>query len=431
MSKQVQNSTAKQKREKNPRYLAVKTLIRFFKSNIFSDILLAETLENTELDETSKRFFTRLFYGVIERKITLDVVIAGNSDLPLERLDDEIINILRVGFYQLMFLDSVPESAAVNESVNLCADFRKTSAKGFVNAVLRKHLRTGRTYDLPDDPYSDICMSIKYSVDPIIIISLKNNYGYDKTVGILEHFNKPPVNYIKLNNRKFSESDLPDGFVKTDIKDVYSTENSININSDAFKNGVFHIEDYSCIKACLALSLDGTEDILDVCAAPGGKTFTLAESTTGTVYSCDISEKRVSLIDEGAVRLGLSNIKTFIQDGKVYNATFPKFSRILCDVPCSGLGVIAKKPDIRYKYMSEYTRLSDVQYDILTNSTKYLSENGILVYSTCTLNKAENENVIDRFLKANPEYTAETRTLFPFDYNSDGFFIAVIKRKDV
>jgi 16S rRNA (cytosine967-C5)-methyltransferase len=411
----------------NPRYIAVKTLIHFFKNNAFSDILLDETLEKEQLGEVDKRFFTRLFYGVIERKITLDHIIAYYSKTPLSKLDTEVLNILRTGIYQLLFLDSVPDNAAVNESVKLCSDFRKTSAKGFVNALLRQFLRDKKCYNIPDGDINTT-LSIQNSVNPDIIASFINDYGYDKTVGILEHFNKPAVNYIKLNSKLYSESDLPEGFVKTDLTDVYSTEKSINTNSEAFKNGVFHIEDYSCLLACKRLNLSGTETVLDVCAAPGGKSFTLAETTSGTVYSCDISEKRVQLIDAGARRLKLSNIKTTVQDGKIYNETFPKFSRILCDVPCSGLGVIAKKPDIRYKRTDDFTRLSSIQFEILKNSTKYLSENGILVYSTCTLRKAENENVIDRFLKENPEYKADTETIFPFDYNSDGFFIALIQK---
>ncbi|MDR0943469.1 MAG: 16S rRNA (cytosine(967)-C(5))-methyltransferase RsmB [Ruminococcus sp.] len=411
----------------NPRYIAVKTLLYFFKNNVFSDILLDETLEKTRLDDTSKRFFTRLFYGVIERKITLDFIIEKYSKTPLSKLDPEVKNILRTGIYQLLFLDSVPDNAAVNESVKLCSEFRKTSAKGFVNALLRQFLRDKKCYNIPDGDLN-VSLSIRYSVNPDIIASFINDYGYEMTIGILEHFNKPAVNYIKLNNRHYKESDLPEGFAGTDLAEVYSTEKSINTGSEPFKNGVFHIEDYSCLLACKKLSLTGNEDILDVCAAPGGKSFTLSESTSGTVYSCDISEKRVKLIEDGVKRLKLSNIKTLVADGKIYNETFPMFSRILCDVPCSGLGVIAKKPDIRYKRTGDFTRLSDVQYNILSNSTKYLSENGILVYSTCTLRKAENEDVIDRFLKDNPEYKAETETIFPFDHNSDGFFVAVIRK---
>jgi 16S rRNA (cytosine967-C5)-methyltransferase len=411
----------------NPRYIAVKTLLHFFKSNVFSDILLDQTLEKEQLGEVDKRFFTRLFYGVIERKITLDYIISLYSKTPISKLDPEVLNILRTGIYQLLFLDSVPDNAAVDESVKLCTDFRKTSAKGFVNALLRQFSRDKKCYNIPDEDLNT-SLSIQFSINPDIIASFLNDYGYDKTIGILEHFNKPAINYIKLNTKHYNESDLPDGFVKTDLTDVYSTEKSISTNSETFKNGVFHIEDYSCLLACKRLNLSGAEDVLDVCAAPGGKSFTLAETTSGTVYSCDISEKRVRLIDEGMKRLKLTNIKTLVNDGKIFNEAFPKFSRILCDVPCSGLGVIAKKPDIRYKRVEDFTRLSDIQYDILSNSTRYLSENGILVYSTCTLRKAENEDVIDRFLHENPEYRAETETIFPFDYNSDGFFIAVIQK---
>jgi 16S rRNA (cytosine967-C5)-methyltransferase len=412
--------TAKTKHDSaNPRETAVKALIKLEKSGGFSDTVLSETLETAQLDGINRRFCTNLFYGVIERKLTLDNIIGGYSKIPLKKLDTEVLNILRAGIYQLLYMESVPDNAAVDESVKLCVSFRKTSGKGFVNALLRQFLRDGKRV-------KDNDISVKYSINPEIYESFKSDYGEKRAIEISDSFSDNDITYIKLNNRRFSKDELPEGFAETDIPNVFSGGN-VNLNSREFKAGVYHIQDYSCAYACSLLEIRGDEDILDVCAAPGGKSFTLAEMTSGTVYACDISAKRLSKIEDGIKRLGLTNIKTFLQDGKVFNESFPKFSRILCDVPCSGLGVIRKKPEIRYKNFADFAHLPDVQYSILENSVRYLEKGGIILYSTCTLRKAENEDVITRFLENHPEFTADMRTIFPRDYNSDGFFIAKIK----
>jgi 16S rRNA (cytosine967-C5)-methyltransferase len=404
----------------NPRETAVKALLKLEKSGGFSDTVLSEVLDSAHMDGVNRRFCTNLFYGVIERKLTLDDIISGYSKLLLRKLDPEILGILRTGIYQLLYMDSVPDNAAVDESVKLCAVFRKTSGKGFVNALLRQFLRDGKRIKNAND------VSVKYSLNPEIYESFRADYGEEKAAQILDSFFDNDITYIKLNNRRFTKDGLPDGFSETDIPNVFSGGNP-NTNSPEFKAGVYHIQDYSCAYACSLLEIHGNEDVLDVCAAPGGKSFTLAEMTDGEVFACDVSAKRLEKVKTGASRLGLTNIKTFLQDGKVFNEDFPKFSRILCDVPCSGLGVIGKKPEIRYKNFADFAHLPDVQYDILENSLRYLMDGGIILYSTCTLRKAENEDVVTRFLDNHPEFTAETRTIFPRDYNSGGFFIAKLQ----
>jgi 16S rRNA (cytosine967-C5)-methyltransferase len=232
-----------------------------------------------------------------------------------------------------------------------------------------------------------------------------------------------------LNTARFSESDLKNAFPdakSTDIPGCFIVSGN-PIASPAFADGMFHVQDYSCAKACaLLISENSNDDILDLCAAPGGKSFTLALHTTGTVYACDISAKRLALIEEGKDRLKLSNIKVLLQDGRVFNETLPAFDRILCDVPCSGLGVIRKKPEIKYKNTDDFGRLALIQYDILATAVKYLKPGGTLLYSTCTLRKDENERVVERFLAAHDGFSAETDTIFPGE--SDGFFTAVIKK---
>ncbi|MDR0903446.1 MAG: 16S rRNA (cytosine(967)-C(5))-methyltransferase RsmB [Ruminococcus sp.] len=407
----------------NPRETAVKALMQMGKGGRFSDALLSETLDFAQMSGVNKRFCANLFYGVIERKLTLDEIIRSYSKIPLIKLDPEIKNILRTGLYQLLYMNSVPDNAAVDEAVKLCAAFKKTSGKGFVNALLRQFLRDSKRIPNIDN------FSVKYSINPDIYDSFKSDYGEKKANEILESFFRTDVTYIRLNSRRFTKDNLPENFSETDIPNVFSGGNP-GINSSEFKAGVYHIQDYSCAYALNLMEIRGGEDILDVCAAPGGKSFTLAEMTSGSVYACDISAKRLAKVEDGIKRLGLSNIKTFLHDGKVFDESFPKFSRILCDVPCSGLGVIRKKPEIRYKNVSDFSHLPEVQYDILENSVRYLADGGVLLYSTCTLKKAENEDVIARFLENHndfPKSMIEMRTIFPGDFNSDGFFIAKLK----
>jgi 16S rRNA (cytosine967-C5)-methyltransferase len=407
------------------RFETVKALLRFFKTDEFSDKALSELLEKNDFSDNDRRFTAALFYGVIERKITLDYIIGIYAK---KRIDPEVQNILRAGLYQLLYMDSVPDRAAVDESVKLCEAFKKTSAKGFVNAILRGFLRDGKDYPLPDDKLT--ALSVKYSVNTDIVTSFVNDYELTKAIEILDGFCQSDHTYITLNTARFSENDLKEAFPdaqNTDIPGCYIVSGN-PIASPAFHEGMFHVQDYSCAKACALLgsSGDNNSDILDLCAAPGGKSFTLAERTSGTVYACDISAKRLALIEDGKKRLKLSNIKTLLQDGRVFNENLPTFKRILCDVPCSGLGVIRKKPEIKYKNTEDFGRLALIQYDILETAVKYLAPGGILLYSTCTLRKDENERVVERFLDSNKGFTADMNTIFPGE--SDGFFTAVIKK---
>jgi 16S rRNA (cytosine967-C5)-methyltransferase len=405
------------------RFHTVKALGNFFKTDTFSDVALSKLLEQNSFADNDRRFAAALFYGVIERKITLDYIIGLYAK---KAVDPEIRNILRAGLYQILFMDSVPDRAAVDESVKLCEAFGKTSAKGFVNAILRQFLRDDKIYKLPDENLS--ALSVLYSINKDIVKSFADDYGYERAIEILEGFIQSDCTYIRLNTVRFDEDDLIkalQNITATDIPGCFITDGNI-INTTAFRDGMFHVQDYSCAAACELLDIKGSEDILDLCSAPGGKSFTLAQKTSGTVCACDISAKRLKLVEDGKNRLGLVNIKTLLQDGRVFNETLPTFSRILCDVPCSGLGVIRKKPEIKYKNTADFGRLSDIQYDILETAIRYLSPGGKLVYSTCTLRRDENERVVERFLEAHPDYTANMNTIFPG--KSDGFFTAVIKK---
>jgi 16S rRNA (cytosine967-C5)-methyltransferase len=431
---------------KNPRYTAVELLDKTFEKGSYSNIQLNHALESSDMNRSDKNLCTSLYYGVIERRITLDYIIGTLSTRPVAKLDMIILNILRCGIYQLKFMDSIPDSAAVNESVLLAKQFRKSSASGMVNAVLRNFIRREKSYKLPANKYKSL--SVMYSAPEWLIKSLCADYGTEAMENLLaDALEKPPVT-IRRNTLKCSESEFIDSMgdisVTADekIHDCFIVSGGSPAGTESFENGFFHVQDRASQLCCMALNPNENDRVLDICAAPGGKTFTMAEMMHGgIIYACDLHEKRVGLINSGAERLGLMNIRTMAGDASVYNAELPKFSKILCDVPCSGVGVIRRKPEIKYKNPSDFEKLPEIQYSILENALKYLEVGGELVYSTCTLRRAENDDVIDKLLKNHPEtepvnflenmgepFGGYKASVFPKYFGSDGFFISKIRR---
>lgn len=435
------------------RQLVVSLLDQLEKSNSYSNIALDHMLEKTELSIQDKKFCSALFYGVIERKLTLDAVISKYSKKPLSKLDCTICNILRVGLYQILYMSQVPSSAAVNESVKLTKKFRKTSASGFVNAVLRGFLRDDCKIPLPKNKIE--ALSIKYSVPVWLVTQISEMYSMDKAESFFENALLPPPITIRRNSFLSSEDEFLNEFKDCDIEKhsilpgAYILKSGNVKKISAFEKGFFHVQDAASQFCCMALDARPDETIFDVCSAPGGKTFTISEymNNTGKIYAFDLQNNRVSLIKQGAERLKLTNIIANQGDASVYNPNLPKADRVLCDVPCSGLGVIRRKPEIRYKKKESFNDLPNLQFKILENASQYVKDGGTLVYSTCTISKYENENVIERFLKNHKEFVLvpvipqldgifneSMVTLFPDYCNSDGFFFAKlykIKEGDV
>ncbi len=432
----------------NARLQAVKLLGKTFSKGGYSNILLDKTLSETSMGEKDKNFCAALYYGVLERRITLDHIITGYSRMKLSKLRPEILNILRTGIYQLKFMDNIPDSAAVNESVNIARKLKLGSLSGFVNAVLRNFLRDGKQIKYPENKTEKL--SVEYSSPEWLVNLLLQNYSENQAVSLLKSsVEKPPVT-VRLNNLKgetsqilerlsdFSpESTVIDGCYKISYGDVTKTQ--------AFKDGLFHVQDIASQLCCMALWPKEGETVLDLCSAPGGKAFTLAElmNDKGRILAFDIHENRVRLIKNGAERLGISCIEAKTGNASVFDMNMPIADKILCDVPCSGLGVIRRKPEIKYKHFEEFERLPEIQYKILENAVKYLKPGGELVYSTCTVNPVENVWVIDRFLKEHKNFKGVKFleelgipfgdykvTLFPENLNSDGFFISKIKRTE-
>ena len=433
----------------NTRKEVVKLLNKTFSENSYSNILLDSVLSSKEVSADEGRFITALYYGVLERKITLDHIISGYSSKKLSKLDDTILNILRTGIFQLKYMDSVPDNAAVNESVKLTKSFRLASASGFVNAVLRNFIRDEMKVKEPDEITKKL--SVRYSVNPDIIKMLISDYGMEKTEIFLNRtLQKTPV-FFRMNNTKTDFDELKANvgkteLVKADFPPMCMEAKSGNIiHTKAFKKGLLHIQDIASQTACFMLGAAENETVLDICSAPGGKAFTVAEimNGTGKVLAFDIYSQRVELISEGASRLGLDNIAARTGDASVHDSKLEGADRVICDVPCSGIGVMRKKPEIRYKDTAEFESLPEIQMKILKNAASYLKKGGVLVYSTCTLNRKENDEVVDAFLAENPDYEGvslpETEgelsngfklTLGFGSLDSDGFFIAKIRRKE-
>lgn len=440
------------KQKENPRRTAVKLLSRLEKSDAYSNILLDEHFRRSSMDKRDKAFCTALFYGTLERRLTLDMIIAKYQNKPTQKMSDDVRNILRTAIYQLMYMDSVPESAAVNEAVNLAAKERNPAVKGFVNGVLRTFLREGKPVPEPMGYVQKL--SAAYSCPVPLVKKWTEELGEKAAARVLaDSLGRPPVtvrvNTLKTDTDKLSERLQGEGF---GVKTVQHIENALQItgaspeNSPAFKEGLFHVQDVSCMLCCKALDVQEGMTVLDMCAAPGGKTFTLAQmmNDKGKLYAFDLHEKRVRLIADGAQRLGLTCIETAVNDAKIFNERFPLADRVLCDVPCSGLGVIRRKPEIKYKDLTGFDKLPGIQYNILDVSANYVKPGGIMVYSTCTLSRAENEEAADRFLKEHEDFEpcvlwedggrrfekAAQLTVLPEYFDSDGFFIAKFKRRD-
>lgn len=430
------------------RKLVVDCLLKV-ESSGFSNLVLLSEIDNHSLTNQDKAFATKLFYGTVERKLTINYILQKQLSKPIAKMDKEIVAILQSGLYQLLYMQSVPAYAAINQAVGLCPVFKKTSAKGLVNAVLRKCQK----FDIDKEIFKDKLteLSVKYSVNTDIVKIILRDYP-DSAEDILKGMFITPKFTVKINTTKISAQDF-----KKLIADSGLTYNQMPLDDGieilhkgsvtdipGFKEGYFYVQGITSQYAVRAAGIQKDNDVLDLCAAPGGKSFAAAIELggSGSVTSCDPNVSRLKLIQDGAKRLGLSNITTVQNSGEIYNDKLKKYDVIICDVPCSGIGIIPKKPDLRYKSMTEVDNLAQLQYDILTTASKYLKANGTIVYSTCTINKQENEQVVDRFLKENINFKLEKQhcpvenvinsdekvTFLSHLTGFDGFFVAVLRK---
>lgn len=436
---------------KPARQIAFEILLKIEKDKAYSNLAIDSAVKAFCPDSTDCAFISRLVYGVTERKITLDYIISGCLSQPISKLKKEVLVILRLGTYQLVFSDKIPASAAVNESVKLAKNNKCGFATGLVNAVLRKVANDGFT--IPEDTDNVKRISVLYSAPEELVKFLSYHYGESNAEEFLKAALQPKKIMIRVNTVKTTPEELKFllekegvGVNETSVPNAFQ----INVNKavyelESYKKGLFHVEDISSQLCIEALAPFENCTMIDVCAAPGGKSFTAAEymNNKGVLFSCDIYESRTDLIKEGAERLGLDCIKPFVNDASQFNENFPKSDRVLCDVPCSGMGIISKKPEIKYKKLDDIKELLPIQRKILETASKYVKNGGRLVYSTCSVNPNENRKICDAFLKEHPEFTSvkalphiermvdegDYLTLMMHKNNCDGFFIAVFDRK--
>ncbi len=418
----------------NVREISVNLLTELEQNKAYSNIALNKIITQNNLSSLDKGLLTALFYGVLDRKITLDFIISRFIKTPVNKLKPITKQALRIAIYQIMFMDKIPHSAAVNESVNIVKKSKERYNASFVNGVLRAFLRNSIELPQGDDIVS---LSVRFSCPENIISGFVEDYGLETAKELLsEALQKPPitlrVNSTKTTTEQLIESLKDEGYTA----ECDTLDNSIKIlgsidvaSSKAYKNGYFHIQDMASQFTVKMLDAKPGERIADLCAAPGGKTFTIAESmqNKGEVLAFDLYEKRCDLISKGAKRLGLDIIKTKTADATVYDKELGLFDAILCDVPCSGLGVIRRKPEIKYKDISDFSSLEAVQQTILSNAANYVKKGGRILYSTCTLRRAENERQIEIFLDSHTDFVVKyERTFMPQNDGTDGFYCALL-----
>ena len=410
---------------KNSRTVAFEIIQSVLRDDAYSNLALEKSL--SDVSDKDKAFVTRLVYGVIERKLTLDYAL---SLFLKSKAKPKIRILLYIGAYQILFMGKVPDSAAVNETLKTADELGLTYYKKLINAVLRK------LCDSKNTVLENASLQVKYSCPESLIRMWNKMYGEDCTLSVLESLNnRPPV--FAVPNTKFVDAEelqyelLSEGVeceVYNECLKINSQFDASNLNS--FQNGLFYIEDYSSYSAASALDAKDGDVVLDLCAAPGGKSFTIAQSGA-SVHSFDLYEHRVELIKKTAKRLELDNITASVNDALTYNPEMPLADKIICDVPCSGFGIIRRKPEIRYKNLDEIKSLFDIQYNILSISSRYLKTGGKIMYSTCTLNKKENEKVVAEFLEKNDNFELiEQKTIFPTKDGGDGFFYALMVKND-
>ncbi len=423
-----------------PRRLAYKVLRKLSENKQYSNIAIDSALSTSRLSGADRSLATAIVMGAVERRITLDYFIKKLAKAP-DKIDSETSALLHMGLYQLAFMDKIPEYAAVNETVSLAP---RRSA-GFINAILRSFLRKKESL------FAEMPEHIKMSCPEELYLKFTDIYGPERTKNIFEYFNRPPRLTLRVNTLKISADELckklSDGGYLCErspyVADALLVEGASPTELYGFSEGAFFVQDVASQICVEALGAEEWDTVIDTCSCPGSKSFGCAVrmKNRGKIYSFDLHKSKLSLVEDSAARLGIDVIETAERDGRVFVPSLEESAdRVLCDVPCSGLGVIAKKPEIRYKNVSDFENLPEIQLAILENSSRYVKRGGILVYSTCTVLCAENSDNVKKFLAAHPEFEACDFTvgplysedgmlsLSPDIHGTDGFFVAKFKK---
>ncbi|AEB76178.1 16S rRNA (cytosine(967)-C(5))-methyltransferase RsmB [Clostridium botulinum] len=439
----------------NARKICVDILEMVFNKNAYSNIVLRQSLNNQKINDKDKGLITEIVYGTIKYKYTIDTILNAYLKKGTKSVDSYILNILRTTIYQIKYLDKIPNFAAVNEAVNIAKKHKSIGESKLVNGVLRNYLRNlDKVYYNKNSIIERL--SFEYSCEKWLVKMFINQYNEEIAEKILKGLNERPAVTVRVNNLK---TDYDEAFNKLEeyeysIEEGYVCPEAIVINkgksiesNPLFEDGKITVQDESAMLVAPTMNVEQGDLVLDLCSAPGGKTTHISEimNNTGKVKAFDIHENKLNLVKDNAKRLGINNIECSKLDASKFNEELKEIAdAVLIDVPCSGLGIIRKKPEIKYtKNMESVKDIVKIQKEIMKNAARYVKVGGTLLYSTCTINKKENEQNIDWFIKNFPQYTVEpifygkmdniiynengTVTILPNKY-MDGFFIAKLKR---
>ncbi|MBS6501114.1 MAG: 16S rRNA (cytosine(967)-C(5))-methyltransferase RsmB [Clostridium sp.] len=434
------------------RKLARQIIQRVLEEGAYSNLVLSNELNNIDIEDKDKGLITEIVYGTLRRKRTLDVLI-GNFVKDINLIDTSVLNILRVAIYQMYFLDKIPEYAACNEAVEEAKEVSLEASK-LVNGILRNYIKDEKEIVVPGNRIDEL--AYKFSFQPWMIRLFIKQYGEERTMKLMAGLNETPKVTVRVNEFKAEYDEVYEKLeeIGYNIEDGYACPEAIAIkggkgieDNQLFKEGLITVQDESAMLVAPLLDLKEGDKVLDLCAAPGGKTTHIAEllANSGEVLAFDLHENKLSLIEENAKRLGLNNIVCKAMDATKLNSDYISYGdKVLIDVPCSGLGIIRKKPEIKWnKTRQQLKDLVPIQREIMENAWQYLKPGGTLVYSTCTLNKEENEENLKWFLSKHNDAEIEkiyignnnnfiyngdgSLTILPND-SMDGFFIGKIKK---
>lgn len=442
--------------EDKARLVAVKTLYDIEKKGAYSNLKLSYYFKKYDLEAADRGFSTEILYGTIRWKKRLDYTIKKFSNVKIKKISLWTLCCLRTAIYEMYFLNRVPDYAAVNQAVEL-TKIKSEKDASFVNAILRNIIRNKEDFYNIKIQDKIQKMAVEYSQQEWFIKKLIKDFGEKKAKQILEKSNKAPLLTLRVNTLKTTREALENKLLDYGCKvqtgvlnDSLKVKGLSSIEKcTEFINGEFSIQDESSMLAAICLSPSSGEKVIDMCSAPGGKSTYMGEimKNTGEINSFDIHEHKLKLINEAYTRLGITTIKEKLNDATIINEDYIDYAdKILVDVPCSGLGIIRKKPEIRWNIKEEdITSLRDIQIKIINNASKYVRPLGEMVYSTCTISKEENEEIIESFLKENNNFEMVDISdyipfeiesakkgyikLLPGEYDTDGFFIAKLKRK--
>jgi 16S rRNA (cytosine967-C5)-methyltransferase len=443
--------------DKAARLAAVNALFEVNQKGAYADSAIKKALADAHPDARDAALASRIFYGTLQNRLLIDHYLAGFSNIRLKKIHPRVLEILRTGAYQLLMADRVPGFAAVNESVELAKATGNFSAAGFVNALLRRLSDAAKRGALPEIAGEwDERMSVMHSHPLELVRLFEREFGREGAEALLKANNRAPETALRVNALKASPEEAVRALEAEGcaVKRDEDLENCLYIagggevgSLSAFKDGLVAVQDKASQLCARALGAEAGELIIDGCAAPGGKTFALAAlaGDKAKIIACDIYEKKLGQIRINAQRLGINSVETALSGGQNPLPEYiGKADRVLADVPCSGLGIIRKKPDIRYKDVLELETLTETQLGILEGLARYVRPGGVLVYSTCTLLSRENGEVVGRFLERNTDFEPEAfftdmdekyrasagrLTLLPHVHGIDGFFICKMRRR--